>query len=132
MPFLRRARNLLHDVDSVEALYARALAWGRASGRFEELSLRAERPFAEVNGGRWLVRCPNCGNGMLGDPDWASIACLECGRVYRPRYPNPPTVAAIEALLLVRYEGNQHWQPGEDMANLQRENDEHGLGAMRR
>lgn len=87
---------------------------------------------AEINHGRWLVRCPFCSGAEEADPDQPVFYCLSCGnadfggRVMIVAFPDKQK--AIEAALLRREMGNRNWGPGESLADLVRENAEHGLG----
>lgn len=82
---------------------------------------------ARVNHGRWITDCPNCKGGAFTHPDWKLACCGECGCVMR-RVEFPVAVAAIEVVLLARPTRDvQNWLPDETVADLLRENAEHGV-----
>jgi hypothetical protein len=112
-----------------------ALNYGRA------LPPKAFRPHGEVaaviNHGRWIARCPCCGPGaMLVSKVDRRFWCVFCGMARnagRPMwvgFPNPGDMGTIEAILLMRPVENQNWEPGESVAQLARENLEHGCIRM--
>jgi len=88
---------------------------------------------AEINHGRWIVRCPACSGAEEADPGEPIFYCLSCGNdengghVMQVVFPDDR--AAIEAALLRREMGNRNWAPGESLSDLEMENAEHGLGA---
>lgn len=80
-----------------------------------------------VNGGRWVVVCPDCGNAPLYDPEWQLACCPDCGAIYEQLVP-PSDWQAIEAVLMARpalYQRN--WTPRETLADLVAENAAHGV-----
>jgi hypothetical protein len=82
---------------------------------------------ARINHGRWLTDCPNCHGGALTHPEWKLACCGECGCIMR-RVEFPEMVAAIETVLLARATRDvQNWVPPETVADLLRENAEHGV-----
>jgi hypothetical protein len=89
---------------------------------------------AEINHGRWLVRCPFCSGAEEANPGEPVFYCLSCGnadfsgRVMLVAFPDER--GAIEAALLRREMGNRNWSPGESLADLVRENAEHGVSAI--
>ncbi len=81
---------------------------------------------AEVNHGRWIVRCPFCAGAEAADPDSPRFYCLTCcnepvqNRFLSVQWPGEKE--AIEAELTKRgKEGNQNWLPHESVADLARE-----------
>jgi hypothetical protein len=101
----------------------------QAARRGDGVSERPERPSAEVNSSRWIVRCPRCGNAMPCDPDWEMTGCLECGALYRPTLPAREMVSVIEAVLALRpSHANRHWVPGESVEALLADNEAYGVG----
>jgi len=85
---------------------------------------------AFVNDGAWLVHCPadDC-HGAEYAWEEGFYFCTSCknsylGHKYR-RLVFPVDRARIEELLLRRPLKNRHWLPGETVADLERENEEH-------
>jgi len=84
---------------------------------------------AYVNDGRWIADC-SCGAGVVLDLGFAIGRCLECGAVYdvEKHVALPATWKAIERALVKRPQpANRNWQAPETVADLQRENREHGI-----
>lgn len=82
---------------------------------------------ARIEHGRWIACCPNCRTGSRTHPEWGLGCCGECGCIFR-RVTFPPNVAEIERVLLRRpLRWTQNWLPGETLADLERENANHGL-----
>jgi hypothetical protein len=85
---------------------------------------------AEVNHGRWLVRCI-CGGAEEAAWQEPVFFCLSCGSNGNDSYLTsvefPKQREEIEKVLLVRSIENRNWQPGESSSDLQSENREHGL-----
>ena len=98
---------------------------------------------AVLNHGRWIVRCPNkpigCGGAFFASFSEPVFLCADChspengGKWYAVEF--PANHAGIEAVLLKRpavlaeSASNRNWEPGEKIADLRRENTEHGVGA---
>jgi hypothetical protein len=88
--------------------------------------------FAYVNHGRWVVECDACHSAQVADPDEPRFFCVRCfnasaGGQWRP-VGFPAGAAAIEAVLEARPDAaNRNWWPGEELAQLQGENQAHGL-----
>jgi hypothetical protein len=92
---------------------------------------------AEVNHGRWLVRCPFCSGAEEADPGEPIFYCLSCGNnaVGAETAPLPGHImlvmfpdnrTEIEAALLARPDiGTRNWAPGESLQDLAKENGEH-------
>lgn len=83
---------------------------------------------AEVDQGRWVVRCPDCAGAELM-ADSGLFFCCNCrnqavGHAYRRVTPPSKTQRAqIEAALLARPEPeNRNWLPSESVADLLAEN----------
>ena len=100
----------------------------------------ARRAIARINHGRWLADCPYCDGAELVHPDERFFVCLSCGnlglgspnkldgdgRILHVEF--PPNWHSIERILISRPdEVTRNWNPGETMADLRRENTEHGL-----
>lgn len=93
--------------------------------------------FAEVNHGRWIVRCPVCPSAALASERTKLFLCPECGspengnRWYAVIF--PPFKRAIENVLLRRPMRNpnhaptRNWLPGETVADLVAENTLQGI-----
>jgi hypothetical protein len=95
---------------------------------------------AEVNDGRWIWRCP-CALGDDTDPPLGGgVAFVTQPIGWCPRCENvgvgggwrplrlPPERAEIERVLSVRPSAEtRNWWPGETVAELERENAEHGI-----
>ena len=99
----------------------------------------AGRVQARVNHGRWLVDCPGCNSALVIDLDEPVYMCVECGNAANGgrwlRVIFPRQRKGIEAELLKRPYGRnpedaptRNWEPGETVADLRRENAEHGIG----
>lgn len=81
---------------------------------------------AYANEGRWIAACPDCSGAQLTHPADPRFMCVNCGnqsvggmwRVVRW----PKNLDAIEKALDVRPLANQHWLPGESVADLLSEN----------
>lgn len=87
---------------------------------------------AEVNAGRWLVRCPFCASAQLAPRGGGIYWCVDCymagadGRWAGIRW--PADADAIEAVLLRRPDpGSRNWTEAETVADLEAENREHGV-----
>lgn len=79
-----------------------------------------------IQQGRWLVPCP-CGNFPSYDPEWQLAVCLDCAAIYKSA--PPCDWREIEACLMRRPNAeNRNMEHDETLADLRRENDEHGLG----
>lgn len=116
-----------HHVNSPAEWEAGAIAFGKASSSFAELTYRANELYAGVNAGRWLTRCVICENAPSAHPDWQLAICYECGSRYAPIFPDTATRADIEWLLMERATRNRNWLPTQTVADLQAENEEAGL-----
>ena len=83
---------------------------------------------AEVNHGRWIVRCPYCAGAELADHADPRFFCLSCynvgsgGKWLPVQFPGDGR--AIEGELLKRPEANRNWLPHESVEDLRRENAE--------
>lgn len=99
-----------------------------------EVSLR-------VRQGRWVALCPDpdCGGAMVASRVTPIFICVYCGSPENLGHwyaaPIPAAQAAIEAQLLRRPAKtasrayNRNWEPEETVADLQRENAAHQIGA---
>lgn len=87
-----------------------------------------------VNHGRWVVDCPVCLSAQLASFTDPRFLCVTCGNVNVDgkwfRLAWPANAAAIEAALVIRPTENRNWSPGETVADLRRENTEHGIGGL--
>lgn len=77
--------------------------------------------FAELNHGRWIVKCPECPSAERATTD--RFHCTECGVSGRVVW--PAERAEIERLTLVRPTENRNWTPGESTDLLVADNLEH-------
>jgi len=95
---------------------------------------------ARINHGRWLVDCPGCNSALVVDLSQPVFMCVECGNATNDgkwfQVTLPRNRRALEAELLQRPFGRnpadaptRNWEPGETVADLRRENAEHGIGA---
>lgn len=92
---------------------------------------------AHVNHNRWIVQCPFCSSAELASKVHRMFWCAECqmrsndGCALNVIFPAPRTMAEIETVLLMRENiDNRNWFPHETVAQLARENLDHG--AVRR
>lgn len=82
---------------------------------------------AEVNHGRWIVKC-ECGGA---EKMWEEgvFMCQSCyNATHKHQYRKaifPQSRKAIEAILSKRPLPNRNWQSGETLEQLKRENEEH-------
>ena len=81
---------------------------------------------AEVNEGRWIVRCPYCPGAELASQTDPRFMCTSCsnranGYSWRP-VTFPKALPDIEAALDSREQRHQNWQQGETVAELVAEN----------
>lgn len=86
---------------------------------------------AEINHGRWLVRCPFCSGAEEADPGEPVFYCLSCGNAdFGGRVMNvefPADREAIEMVLLARPDiGSRNWSFEESLEDSALENVEHG------
>ena len=89
---------------------------------------------AEINHGRWLVKCPWCAGAEPVDKDDLFFYCLNClnAAVGGGRVPvaMPQRTAALEALLVKRpSDENRNWLPGQALAEIAAENAAENLEA---
>lgn len=84
---------------------------------------------AYVNHGRWVVNCPSCPsaqNASFDDPWFWCPTCGSGGMWHKVTFPKQRT--AIEVLLEKRPDiTTRNWLPGESVADLRRENTDHGI-----
>lgn len=90
---------------------------------------------AYLNHGRWIADCAKCGGAELTTAEF----CQVCNQAHpiqqfhcqnhtchaRDEVKMPTNLAAIEAVVRFRPLENQNWLPGESVASLKLENDEH-------
>jgi hypothetical protein len=79
--------------------------------------------------GSWLAKC-RCGSAALACQTDPRFFCIDCGNIEVEGawlvVEWPEDVDAIEEILMKRmYRVNKNWTPGETLADLQAENDEH-------
>lgn len=86
---------------------------------------------AEINHGRWIVRCPICSGAELADPEEPVFLCLSCfnegndGKLLPIHFPHD--YLAIESALAKRGKiETQNWLPGETSEDIERENLKNG------
>lgn len=95
------------------------------------LAPKGEAVEAYVNEGRWVVDCPTCAGAQLACLSDPRFMCNECGNAevggrFRPVVlPVARTREALARILEPRPTANQHWRPGETLADLRRENRAH-------
>lgn len=90
---------------------------------------------ALVNCGRWLVHCPfpPCTSAQVASFTDRRFFCVECenrtvaGAWVPVVWPGPKLLAAVESELGKRPAVFMHWRPGETVAELAQENEEHGI-----
>lgn len=128
MTTIKRLGAIFYDVETLDQLKALALRHGVTTRAFAELRQRSEKPEAVVNGGRWLLLCPVCNNGVPVDPSWTETVCIDCGSIYSIVIPDE--IDAIERVLGERPIVNQNWSPGETLRALIEDNAAHGIGSM--
>ena len=104
--------------------FARIISNKRGKRILYELS--GETLEAEVNHGRWIVRCPYCSGAEIADAEDPVFMCLSCfneenlGRFHMVRFPKE--VDQIEKVLNQRKAlENQNWIPGESLEDLKKE-----------
>lgn len=129
-------------VNSEAALIDKARKIQAGYGFPPRLVETGEKRSVHVSDGRWVLDC-DCGNGCLAHPGGSEgwprpiAVCTECGNVYQAVFPKDRE--KIEAALLARPSPlNRHFFPhaadaakrglsrAETLADLQRENDQHG------
>lgn len=90
-----------------------------------------------LNHGAWVVECPDCSAAQLASFEDRRFFCIGCRNtkalgLFRatlwPDQLNPPIDPKdIEALLSPRNIENRNWYPGETLATLKLENEEHDI-----
>jgi hypothetical protein len=86
---------------------------------------------AEINHGRWIVKCPFRSGAELADKKDALFLCLSClneqigGHWIKVIFPDE--VAEIENELHKRKPENQHWQTWESVKDIKKQNKERGV-----
>lgn len=84
--------------------------------------------YAEVNHGRWIVRCPACPGAQMAFEHDQRFFCADCG-AGPMRVVWPDDRAAIEAALHARSSRmNMNWTRDETVQDLHDENRAHGVG----
>jgi hypothetical protein len=73
---------------------------------------------ADINWGRWVVRCCWCGSAIVGDPTDPRFACGACmndgGQWAWMRVQYPVDRVEIERMLMPRPPKRRNWKPGEE------------------
>lgn len=129
--FIYTARER-HGVPSEEALLVRHARWFAIKAR-RGMRFRVHHVYdvlqVRLDGNTWVADCPGCSAGIAIEPEWSVACCFGCGAVYRNfDMPDRAARAQIEATLLARPQWQTRaWLPGETVADLERENAEHGL-----
>lgn len=78
--------------------------------------------------GMWIADCERCRNAERLDRFQPAVMCTYCGMHIEIVWPAENLVHSIERLLLMRpLPYTQNWMPGETVADLMRENAEHGV-----
>ncbi len=79
---------------------------------------------AYINRMRLLVDCPSCNSGAYAWNRNPLACCLDCGLLFKVRFPSPFVLAAAVRLLAVRPVVNANWNAhkGETLEELEREN----------
>jgi len=87
----------------------------------------SEPLMAEVNHGRWIVRCECGGAEKMWEEGWFICqSCWNAGHKHKYRQAVFPSGRnQIEKLLLRRQIQNRNWIPGETLEQLDKENEEH-------
>lgn len=90
---------------------------------------------AYVSDGRWVADCPGgptgkCAGGMACWPEHERTCCLDCGTVYRVRFPAAHEIREATEVLEARPPEARHWHPHRDetVSDLKRENVTRGYG----
>lgn len=88
---------------------------------------------ALVNGGRWIVRCSSCSGAQFASRSDRRFFCSSClnhannNRWIGVEWPDDASIQRIERALMLRPNpANRNWEPGESVADLDRENGLHG------
>ena len=112
-----------YDPDDRAEIYRRA-------ERAEFTTHKGGTVYAYVSWGRWLADCVTemCGGAELVAPGHRMV-CGSCMAEHAVVWPDEPD--AIEAELAPRPVSKQSWNPGESVADLKRQNIEHGVGGRR-
>lgn len=85
---------------------------------------------AEINHGKWIVKCPFCAGAEMADMNDPRFFCLSCYNQESSDWLQvtfPKDRQKIEVELLKREQKNQHWLPGETLTKLRKENKERGI-----
>lgn len=87
---------------------------------------------AYVNHGRWVVECPDCRGAQLACEQDRRFMCNTCGNEsIGGRWRAvvwPPFWQGLESVLIRRPDPvTRNWLPGESVADLASENDDHGV-----
>ncbi len=79
---------------------------------------------AYINRARLLADCPGCNAGAFAWNRNVFACCLDCGLLFKVRFPSPFVLSAATRLLAVRPIVNMNWNAhkGETVEELEREN----------
>lgn len=87
---------------------------------------------AQISNSSWIVKCPYCANAIIhepGAPFYCSNCLMEANDGFALTVEYPENRAEIEAVLLKRpVPANRNWVPKETLADLEKENADHGIG----
>lgn len=116
-------RKSIDIIGTSVSQFARIIAGKRGIKLSSEIT--GEPLSAEINFGRWIVRCPYCSGAEIADKEDAVFMCLSCfneenGGHFRP-VSFPADSDSIESLLSGRREAHQNWTPGESLEDLKEE-----------
>jgi hypothetical protein len=85
---------------------------------------------AEVNWGRWIVRCPACPSALAVVPLVEAVDCEECAARIEVHWPAPDMLYGVARLLSMRPDPHtRSWTPTETLHDLILENALHGIFA---
>jgi hypothetical protein len=83
---------------------------------------------AEVNWGRWVVRCPRCPSAQQVTPGDKGFRCDDCEAVDLILWPAPDMIRGVARLLGMRRDpSKQNWLPYETLDDLMVENGTHDV-----
>jgi hypothetical protein len=92
------------------------------------------KALVRLNHGRWIVDCPFCPSAQIASASDPLFLCSDClnfaigSRWVRVVWPKPANRKAIEEAVHLRPSKEvMNWDPAESVADLRRENLEHGV-----
>lgn len=93
---------------------------------------------AEINTGRWIVKCPVCPGAQMAHRTERWFFCTDClnqhidSRMASVNWPDESEVRELQRVLMDRpVPLNRNWKPGETVEHLERENAARGVGSGR-